>query len=164
MRHITLTLLISLFLATALTAQAQENKTPAQQPVTTSSSEKRKNEVEKMIAKAQEHGEQVVIGCPEGCEQHGENAQPGIMNGKAVSLPMPEYPAIARAAHADGAVIVQVLIDFDGKVIAAAVLSGHPLLQSTALQAARRSTFEPAKVDGKPVKVTGLLRYRFALP
>ena len=164
MRHITFTLLISLFLATALTAQAQEDKKPEQKPATettTTDTKKPKNSVEKMIAAAREHGEEVVLGCAHGCEENGEYDGPGILNGKAVSLPKPEYPAIARAAHAQGAVEVQVLIDFDGKVVAAAVISGHPLLQSASLQAARNSLFKPTKLGGQPVKVTGIIRYTF---
>ena len=35
----------------------------------------------------------------------------GVLNGKAISLPKPAYPPIARAAHASGTVVVQVLID-----------------------------------------------------
>src|SRR5678816_4030072 len=33
----------------------------------------------------------------------------GVLNGKAISLPKPAYPPIARAAHASGTVVVQVL-------------------------------------------------------
>src|SRR5690242_8989975 len=35
----------------------------------------------------------------------------GVLNGKAISLPKPQYPAIAKAAHAAGTVTVQVTID-----------------------------------------------------
>ena len=41
------------------------------------------------------------------------------MNGRAVHLVQPPYPAIARQAHASGTVGVQVLIDESGEVIAA---------------------------------------------
>ena len=43
----------------------------------------------------------------------------GVLNGKAISMPAPEFPVIARAAHASGDVTVQVTIDEDGNVIAA---------------------------------------------
>jgi TonB family protein len=166
MRHLTLTLLISLFLATALTAQAQENKTPEQKvsaPTTITATEKPKNEVEKMIAKVEERGDSVV-GCRQPCNEPEAGEEHSMLNGEAISLPMPAYPPIARAAHAQGAVDVQVLIDYDGKVIAASVISGHPLLQTASLQAARKSLFKPTKLDEKPVMVTGIVRYNFALP
>src|ERR1043165_3147302 len=54
----------------------------------------------------------------------------GVLNGKALSLPPPAYPDIARAAHAFGTVTVQVLIDEEGNVIAAHAVAGHPLSQS----------------------------------
>src|SRR6266704_1026125 len=38
----------------------------------------------------------------------------GVLNGKALSLPKPPYPQIAKAAHASGTVVVQVLIDGNG--------------------------------------------------
>ena len=41
----------------------------------------------------------------------------GVLNGKAISLPKPAYPAIARTAHASGTVVVQVLIDENGNVV-----------------------------------------------
>src|SRR5258705_5510043 len=41
----------------------------------------------------------------------------GVLNGKAISLPKPQYPPIARAAHAAGTVVVQVLIDENGSVV-----------------------------------------------
>ena len=164
MRHITFTLLISLLLATALTAQAQEDKTPAQKPAAdttiTTDTEKPKNEVEKMIAKAQERGEKV-IGCRKPCNLDENGEEQGILNGYAESLPKPAYPPIARAAHAQGTVEVAVLIDFDGKVIAASVISGHPLLQAACVQAARSSVFKPTKLEGQPVKVTGVIQYNF---
>ena len=57
----------------------------------------------------------------------------GVLNGKAISLPKPAYPPIARAAHASGTVVVQVLIDENGNVISARAVSGHPLLQAVAV-------------------------------
>jgi periplasmic protein TonB len=85
----------------------------------------------------------------------------GVLNGKAVHLVTPPYPAIARSAHAAGAVQVQVLIDENGNVIAAHAVSGHPLLQAAAVAAARASKFTPTKLSGQPVKVNGVIIYNF---
>src|SRR5258705_7804948 len=54
----------------------------------------------------------------------------GVLNGKAISLPKPQYPPIARQAHASGTVVVQVTIDENGSVISAQAVSRHPLLQA----------------------------------
>jgi len=85
----------------------------------------------------------------------------GVLNGKAINLPKPQYPPIARAAHAAGTVVVQVLIDENGNVVSAKAVSGHPLLQAVAVAAARQARFSPTKLSGQPVKVTGVIQYNF---
>src|ERR1041384_270175 len=85
----------------------------------------------------------------------------GVLNGKAVRLVQPPYPAIARSAHASGQVRVQITIDENGNVVSAAAVSGHPLLQGAAVAAARQSKFTPTKLSGMPVKVTGVIIYNF---
>jgi protein TonB len=85
----------------------------------------------------------------------------GVLNGKAITLVKPPYPAIARAAHASGTVQVQVTIDENGNVISAHAVSGHPLLQAASVGAARQSKFGPTKLSGQPVKVTGVIIYNF---
>jgi TonB family protein len=85
----------------------------------------------------------------------------GVLNGKALSLPRPAYPAIARPAHASGPVRVQVLIDEQGFVVAAHAVDGHPLLQAACVAAARQARFSPTLLEGEPVKVTGVIQYYF---
>lgn|SRR5574341_771676 len=85
----------------------------------------------------------------------------GVLNGRAVRLVQPPYPAIARSAHASGQVKVQIVIDENGNVISAAAVSGHPLLQGAAVAAARASKFTPTKLSGMPVKVSGVIIYNF---
>lgn len=85
----------------------------------------------------------------------------GVLNSKANTLPPAQYPAIAKAAHASGAVTVEVTVDQEGNVIAARAVSGHPLLQAAAVSAAREAKFAPTRVNGEPVKVMGVLVYNF---
>jgi len=85
----------------------------------------------------------------------------GILNGKAIKLPKPEYPAAARAVQASGEVNVQVTIDEQGNIISASAVSGHPLLRQAAEQAAREAQFVPTLLEGVPVKVTGVIVYNF---
>lgn len=85
----------------------------------------------------------------------------GVLNAKASSLPAPVYPPAAQAVRASGAVTVQVTIDEDGNVIAAHAVSGHPLLRSAAVAAAREAKFSPTSLNGEPVKITGVLTYSF---
>ena len=85
----------------------------------------------------------------------------GVLNGKAIHLVQPTYPAMARTAHVSGQVSVQVLIDENGNVVSAHASSGHPLLQPAAVAAARASKFTPTKLSGQPVKVNGVIIYNF---
>jgi protein TonB len=87
----------------------------------------------------------------------------GVLQGKAINKIQPPYPPIAKAARAAGAVQVQVTISEEGRVLEAAVITGHPLLRDAALQAARRWTFQPTELSGVPVKVQGILTFNFTL-
>jgi TonB family protein len=83
------------------------------------------------------------------------------LNGRAVSLVKPPYPAKAREAKAQGTVEVKVLIDEKGNVIAAQAVSGDPLLHAVSVEAAKASKFLPLLIGGNPVKVTGIVQYNF---
>lgn len=87
----------------------------------------------------------------------------GVLNGKATQMAEPVYPPIARAARAEGPVVVRVVIDENGDVISAEVVSGHPLLQQSAVNAVRQWRFSPTLLSGKPVKVTGLIVINYKL-
>lgn len=88
----------------------------------------------------------------------------GVLNGKAITLPQPALPPIAKAAKAGGTVVVQVTVDEDGKVISANAVSGHALLRPAAVQAAHAARFSPTKLSGHAVKVTGVITYNFVQP
>ena len=85
----------------------------------------------------------------------------GVANGKAKHLPKPQYTAAAKAIGADGEVTVQVTIDEEGKVISAKAVSGHPMLKGPSERAAWEARFTPTTLSNIPVKVTGVIVYRF---
>jgi protein TonB len=87
----------------------------------------------------------------------------GVLNGIALSLPSPAYPETARRLRTAGVVTVEVVVDETGKVISAVATSGPSLLRDVAVQAASRARFSPTKLSGQPVKVSGLINYKFAL-
>ena len=87
----------------------------------------------------------------------------GVLNGRAIDLPAPIYPEIAKRMRAIGMISVEVVIDVNGKVIGAKAVSGNPALQAAAVQAALRARFSPTTLSGQPVKVSGLINYNFAL-
>lgn len=85
----------------------------------------------------------------------------GVLNGKALSLPIPSYPTEARSAHVSGTVAVKVIIDEKGRVISSRAVSGHQLLRFDCEEAGKRARFSPTMLCGKPVKVTGIITYNF---
>ena len=92
----------------------------------------------------------------------GKTISGGVLNGKAISLPQPAYPPIAKAAKLSGTVVVQVLVDENGNVVSAQAVTGHPLLKAAAVAAARGAKFSPTKLSGELVKVSGVIQYNFA--
>ena len=88
----------------------------------------------------------------------------GVLNGKALSLPAPTYPELARRMRTSGLVEVEVVVDENGKVISARALTGPPSLRDVAVQAAYRARFSPTKLSGQPMKITGRINYNFTVP
>ena len=90
-----------------------------------------------------------------------EPTEGGILNSKALNLPVPAYPAEARRVHAVGEVQVKVIVDETGKVISAEAVFGPESLRQAAVDAAKRARFAPRVVEGVTVKVVGILTYDF---
>jgi TonB family protein len=88
----------------------------------------------------------------------------GVLNGKAISLPAPTYPELARRMRTGGKVEVEVIVDENGKVISAHASSGPTALRDVAVEAAMRARFTPTKLSGQPVKIAGRIDYNFTLP
>jgi protein TonB len=87
----------------------------------------------------------------------------GMLDYKAVSKPVPAYPAEAKAARAEGTVVVEIKVDEMGRVEAANAVSGHPLLRQASVEAALKTRFSPTLLSGQPIKVSGFVTYKFVL-
>lgn len=77
----------------------------------------------------------------------------------------PEYPELARKAKLEGEVMVEFVVELDGRVSQANVKeSTNELLNDAALAAVQRWTFNPAVEDGKPVvsAMSATLPFRLA--
>ncbi|HKQ99588.1 MAG TPA: energy transducer TonB [Pyrinomonadaceae bacterium] len=85
----------------------------------------------------------------------------GTLNGKALELPMPRFPEEARRARAHGIVKVRVTVDEEGKVSAAEAIEGPKELREAAVEAALKARFEPTRLHGQLIKITGVLVYNF---
>lgn len=85
----------------------------------------------------------------------------GVLNGRALRLPKPGYPATARPTRIGGTVSVEIVIDEQGDVIRAGAISGPLVLQESARTAACGAKFGPTQLNGNPVRVTGVVTYNF---
>ncbi len=85
----------------------------------------------------------------------------GVLKGNSITQIKPDYPPLARNNGIVGEVQVDILIGEDGNVISAKVISGHALLQQAALKAAKQWKFNATLLNGLPVKVQGVLTFRF---
>ncbi len=85
------------------------------------------------------------------------------LQGAVLRKIQPEYPPVAKAAVAQGSVQVEITVGENGQVMSAEVVSGHPLLRQSAIDAARQWQFKPTELSGKPVKVEGLISFNYVL-
>jgi protein TonB len=82
---------------------------------------------------------------------------------KKVKDVRPVYPAIARAARVSGDVVLEAIIDAEGRVSDARVIRSIPLLDQAALDAVKQWEFTPTLLNGVPVHVIVSLVVAFEL-
>jgi len=85
------------------------------------------------------------------------------MQGKLISSARPVYPVLAKSASVSGAVVLEVLVGKDGRVVLARALSGHPLLTGAARDAVMTWTYSPTLRAGEPVQVLTTVTVNFTL-
>ena len=78
---------------------------------------------------------------------------------------IPGYPTLAREAGIEGTVRIKVLVSADGKVVTAEILSSDvtPAMEQSALAAAKKCRFKPAKQRTQPVKANVVIPFSFRL-
>ena len=81
-----------------------------------------------------------------------------------VSMEPPNYPEDARAKGVEGTVHVRVLVGEDGLVRKATISKSIPLLDESAIGAARTAVFKPGLLEHKPVAVWMVIPIEYKLP
>lgn len=83
----------------------------------------------------------------------------------ARSCEKPEYPAASKRMEEEGTVVLNFLIDVDGRVIDSRIerSSGFPRLDQAARAALGRCKFKPGTVDGKPEQSWASMKYTWQL-
>jgi len=76
---------------------------------------------------------------------------------------LPQYPPLARQAHTQGDVAVQIIVDRAGNVVDAKAISGPTVLRQAAVDAVREWKYNPTMLDGQAISVQMLVTLRFQL-
>ncbi|HEX8423367.1 MAG TPA: energy transducer TonB [Pyrinomonadaceae bacterium] len=85
----------------------------------------------------------------------------GVLNQRTTALPKPASPVSWKRLDAPVTVTVEVVVDITGRVTSARAQGGPEALLEPAESAARRATFLPFYVAGRPVRARGLINYTF---
>jgi protein TonB len=86
-----------------------------------------------------------------------------VLLARIVKRVVPVYPPIARQARISGVVKLTGIIAKDGTIQQLQVVSGHPLLVRSALDAVRQWTYQPTLLNGQPVEVIAPIDVVFTL-
>ncbi|HSD67138.1 MAG TPA: TonB family protein, partial [Vicinamibacteria bacterium] len=70
---------------------------------------------------------------------------------RPIKITRPQYPQEAFVKKVEGTVVVEILIDSQGRVVRARVIQSVPLLDAAALQTVYQWIFQPAVKHGRPV-------------
>lgn len=76
----------------------------------------------------------------------------------------PAYPKGARARKLQGTVVLQAIIDKQGKVDSLQLVSGDPLLAQVAADAVKQWRYKPYSHNGDPVEFQTRVTVDFKLP
>lgn len=85
----------------------------------------------------------------------------GSLNNRTNELPKPSFPVSWKRLDVPITVTVEVVVDITGRVVEAQAQNGPDALREPSESAARRATFLPFYVAGRPVRARGLITYTF---
>ena len=87
----------------------------------------------------------------------------GVTQGMVISKVQPIYPPDAKAARIQGSVSIGALIAKDGSIQSERLISGHPLLAPSAMDAVKQWKYRPYLLNGQAVEVDTQVTINFAL-
>ncbi len=87
----------------------------------------------------------------------------GVTQGMVIRKVNPTYPQIAKTARVQGQVVLQAVISKEGTIEGLKVISGHPLLTQSAVDAVKQWRYRPYILNGEPVEVDTTVTVIFSL-
>ncbi len=94
---------------------------------------------------------------------HPMTVSTGVSEGMILSKTNPAYPAIARAGHISGKVVLAATISTTGRIENLNVLSGPPTLRQAAIDAVKTWRYRPYLLNNQPVEVETTINIVFSL-
>jgi periplasmic protein TonB len=82
---------------------------------------------------------------------------------QVIYAPQPVYPVLARTGRIEGVVIIDAVIDENGRVVQERAISGPALLMRAALDAVSRWRYQPTILDGQAVSIRMHVTVKFRL-
>src|SRR6266550_4057984 len=87
----------------------------------------------------------------------------GVTQGLLLRKVQPNYPPLARQARIQGQVVLQAEISKDGSIENLRLISGHPMLAPSAIEAVKQWRYKPYMLNGEPVAVETQVQVNFTL-
>jgi len=87
----------------------------------------------------------------------------GVTSGLLIRRVQPVYPPLARQARIQGQVLLRAQISKDGSIENLQLISGHPMLVQSALDAVKQWKYKPYLLNGEPVEVDTEVQVNFTL-
>jgi protein TonB len=87
----------------------------------------------------------------------------GVTSGLLVRKVNPNYPPLARQARIQGTVVLHAVISKDGSIENLTLVSGHPMLAPSAIEAVKQWKYKPYLLNGEPVEVDTEVQVNFTL-
>lgn len=86
-----------------------------------------------------------------------------MLEGSLIRRVQPEYPPLARSARIQGTVVLFAEISKAGTIDNLRVISGHPLLVPSTIDAVRQWRYRPYLLNGEPIEVETQITVNFLL-
>jgi periplasmic protein TonB len=87
----------------------------------------------------------------------------GITKGLLIHRVDPPYPVLARQARVQGEVVLKAVISTSGQIQDLQLVSGHPMLVPSAIEAVKQWRYKPYLLNGAPVEVETTITVIFQL-